>query len=171
MRGLEFDGPIWWRVHCTGGPNILAWNAFHENAPLLSPGVHSSAGVDTNRSEVCWAAADPTTALAEAFRANHTIDRYRRQPYLTGLRFTRNLHLAHVALDSHAAQTGYLDDESPSPDGLRYVSPLTGSTCIALFPSAADAIPSRPVISQPLTHPGLALRIAAVSQQLGYLVI
>ena len=59
----------------------------------------------------------------------------------------------------------------PNLDGLRYDSRFAGEPCIALFMPAADAMPPRPVLSLPLTHPGLAFRIAKAAQRLGYLVV
>ncbi|MCV7049916.1 RES domain-containing protein [Mycobacterium heidelbergense] len=59
----------------------------------------------------------------------------------------------------------------PALDGLHYNSRFAGGPCLVLFPRASDAMPSRPALSLPLTHPGLALRIASASQRLGYLVV
>ena len=59
----------------------------------------------------------------------------------------------------------------PQLDGLHYNSRFAGHPCAALFPNATNAIPDRPVITVPLTHPGLAFRLAGAARRLGYLVI
>lgn len=72
---------------------VVAWNEFREHGPYLRfdpqpppAGQHDGVGI--------WYGANtPTIALAEAFQGDRTIDRRRGQPYLTGLRFTRPLHL------------------------------------------------------------------------------
>jgi hypothetical protein len=51
---------------------------------------------------------------------------------------------------------------------MRYNSRFAGEACIVLFPPAAAAMPSRPLTSHPLTHPGLAKRIASAADRLGY---
>ena len=141
---------------------------------------------------VWYGASGPTPALAEAFQAERTIGRFRGDSYLTGLRFTRELRLLDLAADSDGAwptraggtfalSTGprsitqrwarRITQAFPNLDGLRYNSRFAGEPCIALYMPAADAMPPRPVLSLPLTHPGLALRIAKAAQRLGYLVV
>ena len=136
--------------------------------------------------------ASAAVALAETFQTDRSIDRFRDTPYLTGLHFTRGLHLLDVAADSEGAwattasgtfamSTGphsitqrwarRVVEAFPDLDGLRYNSRFAGTPCIALFLPAATAMPDRPVISQPLTHPGLVLRITGAAQRLGYDVI
>lgn len=121
-----------------------------------------------------------------------TIDRFRGDPYLTGLRFTRELRLLDLAADSvgawptraggtFALSTGphsitqrwarRITEAFPDLDGLRYNSRFAGGPCVALFVPIMAAMPTRPAISLPLTHPGLALRIGGAAQRLGYLLI
>ncbi len=126
----------------------------------------------------------------QAFQPDRTIDRIRGLPYLTGLAFTRDLHLLDLtstgswptrAGGTYALSTGphlithrwarRIVEPFPELDGLHYNSRFAGGPCVALFPPVSDAMPARPVLSQPLTHPGLALRIAAAAQRLGYLVV
>lgn len=56
-------------------------------------------------------------------------------------------------------------------DGLRYNSRLAGVPCLALFLPAVTAMPTRPKLSVPLTHPDLARRIAGAAKRLGYSVV
>jgi hypothetical protein len=182
----------WWRVHRTTGDHVLAWNAFREHGPHLRFDPHPPPAAQHDGVGVWYGASGPTPALAEAFQTNRTIDRFRGDPYLTGLRFTRELRLLDLAADSAGAwptraggtfalSTGphsitqrwarRITEAFPELDGLHYNSRFAGEPCIALFKPATDAMPPRPALALPLTHPGLALRIARAAQRLGYLIV
>lgn len=171
---------------------MLAWNAFREHGPLLRFDPQPLPARHYDGVGVWYGASGPTAALAEAFQAERTIDRFRGDPYLTGLRFTRELRLLDLAADSDGAwptRAGgtfalstaphsitqrwarRITEAFPDLDGLRYNSRFAGEPCVALFMPATEAMPPRPVLSLPLTHPGLALRIAKAAQRLGYLVV
>ncbi|MFP5078715.1 hypothetical protein ACLE20_15565 [Rhizobium sp. YIM 134829] len=111
---------------------------------------------------------------------------------MTGLSFTRALTVLDVAADSHGAwatradgtyaiSTGPLTvtqawarnvvDAYPTLDGLWYKSRIAGAPCLALFAPAAPAMPDRPKLSLPLTHPDLATRIAGAAKRLSYAVV
>lgn len=183
---------LWWRVHRTSGDHVLAWSAFREHGPHLRFDPHPPPARDHPGVGIWYGASEPTSALAEAFQATRTIDRFRSDPYLTGLRFTRDLRLLDLAADSSGAwptRAGGTFALSTGPhsitqrwarhitaafldlDGLRYNSRFAGQPCIALFAPAETAMPTRPALSLPLSHPGLALRIAAAAGRLGYLVV
>jgi len=59
----------------------------------------------------------------------------------------------------------------PALDGLRYNSRFAGQPCMALFLPAASAMPRRPLVWLPLTHPATASRIAGSAKRLGYGVV
>ena len=139
-----------------------------------------------------YGASTPGAALAEAFQVDRVIDRARCQPYLTGLSFTRQLSVLDLAADSagawttrvggtYAISTGphivtlswarAIVEAFPDLDGLRYNSRFAGSPCIALFAPASAAMPERPKLSLPLTHPALAARIAGAAKRVGYSVV
>ncbi|OMC03579.1 hypothetical protein A5733_23280 [Mycobacterium sp. NS-7484] len=183
---------LWWRVHRTTGDHVLAWNAFREHGPHLRFDPRPPPARDHPGVGVWYGASEPTPALAEAFQATRTIDRVRDNPYLTGLRLTRELRLLDLATDSTGAwptraggtfalSTGphsitqrwarRITEAFPNLDGVHYNSRFAGQPCIALFAPAETAMPKRPAMSLPLTHPGLSRRIAAAAQRLGYLVI
>jgi hypothetical protein len=134
----------------------------------------------------------PDAALAEAFQGDRTIDRIRERPHLTGLAFIRPLRLLDLAVDSggawatraggtfaistapHAVTQRWaraIVEAFPDLDGLRYNSRFAGHPCVALFSPAVTAMPTRPIISVPLTHPALVSRLAGAARRLGYLLI
>lgn len=182
----------WWRVHRTEGEHVLAWNEFRFYGPLLRFDPHPEPKGEHVGYGVWYAGSVPGAALAEAFQQDRTIDRIRGAPYLTGVRFARNLRLLDVAADSVGAwptRAGGNFAISTAPhgitqrwartiigafpdlDGLRYNSRFTGHVCMALFVPAASALSDRPVSSQPLSHPGLAKRIANVADRVGYAMV
>jgi hypothetical protein len=141
---------------------------------------------------VWYGAGTIDAALAEAFQGDRTIDRVRDRPYLTGLAFTRTLNLLDVAVDSsgawatraggtfaistapHAITQRWahaIVQASPDLDGVRYNSRFAGHPCAALFLPAATAMPRRPIIALPLTHPALVSRLSGAAERLGYSVI
>lgn len=183
---------LWWRVHRTQDDHVLAWNAFREYGPVLRFDPHPVPVGEHVGWGVWYGAVNPLGALAEAFQAERTIDRFRGLPYLTGLRFTREVRLLDVSVNSagswatraggtYGLSTGphsvtqrwarRIVEAFPDLDGVHYNSRFSGQGCVALFAAAADAMPARPVLSLPLTHPGLVSRIAGAAQRLGYLLI
>lgn len=186
-------GEVWWRVHRTVGAHVLAWNALRTYGPVLRFDPHRPPrGDDPDGRGVWYGASTPDAALAEAFQTDRTIDRGRDRPYLTGLSFTRPVTVIDIATDSlgawatraggtYALSTGqhhitqrwarHIVEAHPDIDGLRYNSRFAGTPCLALFTPAATAMPDRPQLSLPLTHPDLARRIAGAAKRLGYGVI
>lgn len=183
---------LWWRVHRTTGQHVLAWNAFCEHGPHLRFDPHPIPAREHPGIGVWYGASEPTPALAEAFQVARTIDRFRGDPYLTAVQITREVRLLDLTADSTGAwptraggtfalSTGphsiaqrwarRITEAFPHLDGLHYNSRFAGQPCLALFAPAATAMPNRPALSLPLTHPGLARRISGAAQRLGYLVI
>jgi RES domain-containing protein len=182
----------WWRVHRTEGEFVLAWNEFRHYGPVLRFDPHPEPAREHADIAVWYGAGTLDAALAEAFQGDRTIDRIRDRPYLTGLAFTRTLHLLDLAVDSggawatraggtyaistapHAITRRWaraIVEAFPHLDGVRYNSRFAGHPCAALFLPAANAMPGRPVIALPLTHPALVSRLASAAERLGYSVI
>lgn len=183
---------VWWRVHRTEGEHVLAWNALRTFGPLLRFDPQPLPRNDHPGHGVWYAASAPDGALAEAFQVDRIIDRERGRPYLTGMSFTRTLTVLDLATDSRGAWTTraggnfaistaphtltqqwvrHIVEAFPDLDGLRYNSRFSGQACLALFTPAALAMPTRPALSLPLSHPDLAGRIAAAARRLGYGVV
>ncbi len=138
---------------------------------------------------VSYLALDVPTALAETFQQHRRIlNTGRRNPYLTGFRFTRPLRLLDLtgmwplaAGASHGINAGRKDftrawarafvQAWPNLDGLRSVSSMTGRTCVTVFAPAVDAFPRSPDFSEPLNHPALVDAIASAAIEIGYEIV
>jgi hypothetical protein len=185
-------GEVWWRVHRTEGEQVLAWNALCTFGPLLCVDPHPFPRGEYSECGVWYGASSPDGALAEAFQVDRTMDRSLGRPYLTGLSFTRVLTVLDLAADNQGAwvtRVGgtfailtaphavtqrwarHIVEAFPDLDGLRYNSRFAGQPCVALFLPAASAMPQRPLVSLPLTHPATASRIAGSAKRLGYSVV
>ena len=183
---------VWWRIHRTEGAFVLGWNAFRSYGPVLRFDPHASPRDEDPARGVWYAASTPDVALGEAFQVDRTIDRALDRPYLTGLSFIRPLTVLDVAADSvgawatrvggtFAISTGphaltqrwarTVVTAFPDLDGLRYNNRFAGGPCLALFPPAQTAMPTRPRLSLPLDHSDLVSHIAAAARRLGYGVI
>lgn len=178
-----------WRVHATVGAHVLPWNAHRTWGPVLRFDQHPLPVADHPAHGIWYGAADPRGALAEVFQETRVIDRHADAKFLTGLRFTRPLRLldvggigggtwitrvgGHHALDSapHALSQEWaraIYTAFDDLDGVAYRGRFAGHPCLALFERTANAFPANPVLSLPLSHPGLAGRIATAALDLGY---
>ena len=191
-RTIRVD-EVWWRVHRTEGEHVLGWNALRAFGPLLRFDPHPLPRGEYAHCGVWHGASSPGGALGEAFQVDRTIDRNLGRPYLTGLSFTRVLTVLDLAADSQGAwvtRVGgtfaisttarhevtqrwarHIVEAFPDLDGLRYNSRFAGEPCVALYPPTASAMPQRPLVSLPLTHPDMASRIAGAAKRLGYGVV
>lgn len=179
-------------MHRTEGDFVLAWNEFRHHGPVLRFDPHPEPAREHADCAVWYGASTPDAAIAEAFEGDPTIDRVRDHPYLTGLAFTRTLSLLDLAVDSSGAWTTRaggifaiptdphaitrrwaraIVQAFPDLDGVHYNSRFAGHPCAALFLPATTAMPDRPIISLPLTHPALVSRLAGTAERLGYSVI
>ncbi len=175
-----------WRIHRTTGLHVAAWNALRYFGPVdgmrfepHDPPPH------LQRRGVSYAALDVPTCVAEVFQRQRIVDRHEGNPYLTGMRLTRPVRLLDLS-GSWPTRAGASQaiNSGPRPrasawartiraaydvDGLWYPSSMHGGgLCVALFDTAADALPVAPLVSVPLAHPALANPLAAYTADLGY---
>lgn len=183
---------LWWRVHRTGSAFAVPWNGLRTYGPVLRFDQHPLPKGEHTGTGVWYGASTPMAALGEAFQQYRTIDRGFEVPYLTGLRFTRDVVVLDVATDSaghwatrsggtyalssaeHTATQQWaraICAAFPDLDGIRYNSRFTGMACVALYTPAESAMPRRPSTSRPLVDPALAGRLAQASEKLGYRLI
>ena len=180
---------ILWRIHRTTGLHVAAWNALRYFGPVdgmrfepHDPPPHAQT------KGVFYAALDVRTCVAEVFQRGRTVDRHDGNPYLTGMRLTRTVRLLDLS-GSWPTRAGASQaiNSGPRPrasawartiraaydvDGLWYPSSMRGGgLCVALFDTAADALPVSPTVSVPLAHPALANPLAAYAGDLGYALL
>ncbi|SDO60222.1 RES domain-containing protein [Nakamurella panacisegetis] len=175
------------RIHGTVGALSLPWHELRHFGPTSNrfdphpppPGMHADFAAS-------YVAADVDTALAEVFQDGRIIaPSAPNGPYLTVWRATRALRLLDLRGSwplregaSHVINTG------PRPvcrqwahaialhpidvDGLLYTSSMTGADAAALFRPSADSFPEHPLLSLPLTDPGLAGVLDGAAARIGY---
>lgn len=189
---IGLSSEIVWRVHATAGEHVLPWNFPRTWGPVLrfdhhpQPlGMHPEAGI-------WYGAANPRGALAEVFQETRLIDRFHGTPYLTAARFTRKVRLLDVggigtgawltraggqfALDSAPHRIAQewaqaIHEAYGEVEGIAYRGRFAGGPCVALFERGAEALPDRPELSLPLSHPGLHAGVATAALELGYTVL
>ena len=181
-------GTLCWRVYRIGGAHPTMWNAFRSHGPTATgrfdhqpPPAHD----DPERS-ILYAALDAVGALAEAFQDARVIDRRRGAPWLVGFEIDAEVRLLDLtrlwptrAGASQAIATGSrsraqawsraIHRSYPDVAGLLYRSSMAGgSHNLALYERAEPALPDRPAVHLPLTHPGMQLPLARAAAKLGY---
>jgi hypothetical protein len=181
-------GTLCWRVYRAGGPHPATWDAFRHHGPTASgrfdhqePPPHD----DPTRA-ISYVALDAIGALAESFQGARLIDRRRQAPWLVGFELAEAIDLLDLtrlwptrAGASQAIATGRRSTaqawsraiyrDYPQVVGLLYRSAMAGgSTNLALYERALGALPKRPTVHLPLTHPGLRLPLARAAEKLGY---
>jgi hypothetical protein len=181
-------GTLCWRIYRAAGPHPTAWRDFRFHGPTATgrfdhqePPPH-----DDPVRAISYASLDAIGAIAESFQGTRLIDRRRQGPWLVGFELTETLELLDLtrlwptrAGASQAIATGRrtaaqawsraIYRSYPSVAGLLYRSSMAGgSTNLALYERALPAIPARPAIHLPLTHPGLSLPLARAAARLGY---
>lgn len=121
----------------------------------------------------------------------HGTDRHRGGLYPTGVRFTRVLRLLHVSgigggsgppgwaatmlsirWRTDCPSSGHAPSIAPTPisPGIVYRGRFAGGTAVAVVERTADAFPQRPVLSLPLSHPGLEDAIDTAAHELGCVI-
>lgn len=185
------------RIYSAGGSWPATWNAFRAYGPVRGMrfehhprprGDHPSYGVSYGA--VDWHPAGPVDPLpctvAETSRG-FVVDRHTSEPWLSIFRPTRALRLlllsdsswlarAHGNAALMAGSTAVaqrwarrLWQEYRDLDGLCWSSsPYPSSRSIVLFERAASALPARPALNVPLTHPGLTAPLSRIAADLRY---
>lgn len=133
---------------------------------------------------VAYLGFDVPTCLAEVFQTTRFVDVDRESPYVTAISLSRDLIVADIDTpwllragakqqitsgikDRTSAWAAAIHEAWPDLDGLAVRSAVIGGRdVISLWTD--DAFPSAPESTLPLSHPGLAARISAAGQLIGY---
>lgn len=176
-----------WRLYFAAGPYPRLWDEFRHFGPVgTSRFDHHDPPPATQDRGLLYAAERAPTCFAETFQATRTINRARRDPWLVAFAVERDVRVLDLqGLWPTRAGASQAISSGPRPrarewsrsiyaqyadvDGLRYPSSMFGGAiAFALFERAEDAIPRRPVVHLPLTHPGLQWPIRRIVAELGF---
>jgi hypothetical protein len=178
-----------WRLYFAGGPHPSAWNGFRFYGPTAARFDHHHDPPHMQERGVLYAAANPTTCLAESFQATRVIDRYAHQPWLVGFDLVAGLRLLDLAGTwptrvgaSMAINTGPrararrwsrgIYAAYPYVAGLRYPSSIHANRdSVALYERALAALPPAPVFHRALADLALLPRLASAAATLGYRLV
>lgn len=178
-----------WRVYRAGGRHPVSWDTFRTFGPvangrfdhhLLPPSDQPDRGI------LYGALHDAGAAIIEAFQDTRTIDRAHEDPWLVAFGLELDLAVLDLAGPwptkagaSQAIAAGRRDVAQrwsraiyaayPDIKGLIYRSAMAGpATNVAIYERGASALPERPVLNVPLSHPGLAGPINRIAATYGY---
>jgi hypothetical protein len=178
-----------WRIYQTAGKHPQAWNTFRAVGPL--PGrrfdhhlLHPAASSASRA--ILYAAADPTTAVAEVFQEHRVVDRTSLSPALAAFMRRQRLVLLDVSPTSMwsiqagaaaAMQFGDTDlcqqwsraayEAYPDIHGLAYLSTMTGRRAYALYERAQPLLSANPIMRRRLAANSLVDLLKSIAHDLG----
>jgi hypothetical protein len=178
-----------WRIYPTGGRHPSAWNDFRFFGPTHSRFDHHDPPPRAQARGILYAAAEPTTCLAEAFQATRIIDRTSNAPWLVGFEVVRDVVLLDLmglwptqAGASMSVSSGprprarrwsqAIYAEYPTVEGLLYPSSMHANRpTIALYERARTSLPVAPSFHRALDDAALLPRLSAAATRLGYGIV
>ena len=198
-RGADFTrldaGTLLFRIYFRGGEHPTGWNEFRAFGPLAAsrfdhhpeprgsgPGSHEGFGI-------LYAASLVKTCVAEVFQDGRVVDRRRREPWLVGFEIEGPLDLldltgnwptrmgASMTINSGPRPSARqwsrtIHEAYPRAAGLLYASSMNANErAVALYERCRAALPPRPAIHVPLSHPGLRVELDRVADELGYALV
>ena len=170
--------------------HVLAWNAFRHLGPVLRFHPRPPPQSEHPGWAVWYGAWGPGVGLAVAFQIDRTIDRRSGRPYRiavhaaaigagSGSRQRRSVGHSRggifaISTAPHVVTQRWaraVVEAFPDLDGVRYNSRFAGAACLALFSPARSSMPAQPLLSLPVTHPDLGVRLATAARRLGYQIV
>lgn len=182
------SGTLLFRLYFRGGEYPGIWSGFRSFGPLESArfdhhplpcGEHSDSGI-------LYAASEVKTCVAEVFQNKRNINLRRREPWLVGFELARDVRLLDLlgnwptrlgaSTQINSGRRNHSRDWSrdihaayPDLDGVLYGSSMNASReALALYERGEPALPIRPVLHEPLSHPGLRSDLERFKDDLGY---
>lgn len=166
------------------------WEAFRYFGPTASRFDHHTEPPRVQPRGILYAAVGPqsvASVLAEVFQATRVIELRRDEPWLAIFDLQREVRLldtsgawpvragGNMAINSGAramsrAWSRAIYDGYAAVQGIWYPSSLTNQPCVALYERALGAIPSRPVLNEPLDSPKLRVGLLRHAKEINYLV-
>jgi hypothetical protein len=178
-----------WRVYRAGGRHPVSWNTFRTFGPVANGRFDHQLPPPSDQPDrgiLYGALQDAAAAIVEAFQDTRTIDRAHEDPWLVAFELASALAVLDLAGSwptqagaSQAIATGRRDVARawgrsiyaayPDINGLVYPSAMAGGAMnLAIYERGAPALPARPVLNVPLSHPGLARPINRIAATYGY---
>lgn len=185
------------RIYAAGGAHPQRWNGFRAFGPVPNarfdhhlppdPAPHLRAARGPERA-VLYLGLGLRTCVAEVFQDTRTVERQHPARWLVGFRLRREARLLDLtgtwptrAGASQAINSGRRDrarawarvvhEAYGDVEGLWYRSSMNaGEPAVVLNERSADALPDRPDLHLPLSHPGLDLALERTAAALGYLL-
>ena len=184
------------RLCFAGGEFSTPWDTFRFYGPTTSRFDHQlpdgQGRAQVQDRGIMYLATGPEaipTCLAEVFQATRLIDRYVRDPVLSGFNLAADLTLldltgpfataigASMAIHSGPRPRArrwaqQLYEAYPDIDGLLYCASMYGNApAVALFERGARAIPKRPVFHRELRDAVMANILTETGREIGYEVV
>ena len=182
-----------WRVYFRGGHYPSTWDTFRRFGPTAGGRFdhHDEPPGEQDR-KILYAAtgADSiATCLAEVFQERRSVNLRRDEPWLACFALAEAVPLldltgkwptragASMALNSGPRPrtrrwSRAIYEAYPGVQGLLYASSMNaGRSAVALYERVGDALPVRPALNEPLSHPVLLPALRRVAADLGYSLI
>ena len=177
-----------WRVYFQGGGHPTQWDACRNFGPTNGRFDHHTHPKRVQSRGIIYATSGKQailTAVAEVFQDTRHIDRFRAQPWLASFELDGPLQLLNTGANWPGQAGGNMAINSglrsrarewsrriygqyPAVEGIWYPSCLTNQPCAALYERATHALPSRPSLNLPLSHPSLLANLTQIATRLNY---
>ncbi len=182
------EGTLLFRVFFQGGEHPVAWDELRSFGPLTSARFdhHPSPQRDHPDLGILYGAREVKTCVAEVFQQTRNINLRRRGPWLAGFELARDVRLldllgrwptrmgasTEISSGRRSVVRGWSKDihaAYPQLHGVLYGSSMNAyREADALYERGASALPTRPVLHEPLTHPGLRDDLERFKDDLGF---
>jgi RES domain-containing protein len=183
------------RIFTAGSRHPQRWNGFRRAGPLPHGRFDPQRPGEPNRPDpaepgVLYFSLSARTSIAEVFQLTSVVDQRTGEPHLVVVRPERDLRLLDLvglwptragasqeissgAKDRTQAWARAIRQAHPDLDGVWYRSSMdSGHPALCLWdPPAGDAMPAQPHLLVPLSHPGLALPLGRLCEQLNYTLL
>jgi hypothetical protein len=182
------EGTLLFRVYFQGGDHPGSWDEFRSFGPLVSARFdhHPSPQRDHPDLGILYGAREVKTCVAEVFQQTRNINLRRRNPWLVGFELAHDVRLldllgnwptrmgssTQISSGRHSVVRGWSRDiyaAYPELHGVIYGSSMNAyREAVALYERGASALPTRPVLHEPLSHPGLRADLERFKDDLGF---